>query len=167
MTGHIAIVGAGLVGSGWTIVFARAGETVRVFDGIPAVRAEFPLMVERQLNDLKRFDLVDDVEAIMARITVCDSLSNAVSGARYIQESVFEQIDTKTAISAEIGPLLDDGAVVGSSTSGIPGSAFTENRTASDSSFPIRSTRHTWCRSSRLFRRPGPHPMPLKRRWRS
>ena len=127
MTGHIAIVGAGLVGSGWTIVFARAGETVRVFDGIPAVRAEFPLMVERQLNDLKRFDLVDDVEAIMARITVCDSLSNAVSGARYIQESVFEQIDTKTAISAEIGPLLDDGAVVGSSTSGIPGSAFTEN----------------------------------------
>ena len=29
---HVAIVGAGLVGSGWAVVFARAGISVKMFD---------------------------------------------------------------------------------------------------------------------------------------
>lgn len=126
MSGHIAIVGAGLVGSGWTIVFARAGQAVRVFDGNAEIRAGFLDGVRAQLEDLRRFGLVDDVDGIMGCVTVCDTLADAVTGACFVQESVFEQTDVKAAISAEIGPLLGEGAVVGSSTSGIPGSAFTE-----------------------------------------
>ncbi len=129
MAGHIAIVGAGLVGGGWTIVFARAGEQVRVFDAARGVRDDFLAVVSQQLDDLKAYDLVDDPAAILARITVCDSLGEAVTGARFIQESVLEEIPVKQQISAAIGPLLDDGAIVGSSTSGIPGSAFTEDVT--------------------------------------
>ena len=34
----IAIVGAGLVGSGWALVFARAGYTVRAYDPSEEVR---------------------------------------------------------------------------------------------------------------------------------
>jgi 3-hydroxyacyl-CoA dehydrogenase len=49
-----------------------------------------------------------------------------VRGARFVQESVLEQVEVKADISAAIGPLLNEGAIVGSSTSGIPGSAFTE-----------------------------------------
>jgi len=30
----IAIIGAGLVGSGWAVVFARAGHDVRVYDPV-------------------------------------------------------------------------------------------------------------------------------------
>ncbi len=126
MSGHIGIVGAGLVGSGWTIVFARAGEQVRVYDAAPAIRDNFMAVVGQQLDDLKKFDLVDDPGAILARVQVCDNLSSAVQGARFIQESVLEQVEVKQEISAAIGLLLDDGAIVGSSTSGIPGSAFTE-----------------------------------------
>ena len=71
MTGHIGIVGAGLVGGGWTIVFARAGEQVRVYDSSAAIRDEFMEIITGQLDDLKSFNLVDDVRAILARITVC------------------------------------------------------------------------------------------------
>ena len=127
MTGHIGIVGAGLVGGGWTIVFARAGEQVRVYDSSAAIRDEFMEIITGQLDDLKSFNLVDDVRAILARITVCENLGDAVDGARFIQESVFERTDVKTEISNAIGPLLADGAIVGSSTSGIPSSAFTES----------------------------------------
>ncbi|MDA1097343.1 MAG: 3-hydroxyacyl-CoA dehydrogenase [Proteobacteria bacterium] len=126
MPGHIGIVGAGLVGAGWTIVFARAGEQVRVYDAAAAIRDNFMAVVGQQLDDLKRYDLVDDPAAILARIQVCDNLAAAVQGARFIQESVLEQVAVKQEISAAIGPLLGAGAIVGSSTSGIPGSAFTE-----------------------------------------
>lgn len=126
MTDHIAIVGAGLVGSGWAIVFARAGQPVRVFDADPSIRAGFLAGVRVRLDDLKRYDLIDDAQAIQDRIEVCDSLAAAVRGARFVQESVLEDVAVKTEISAALGPLLDDRAIVGSSTSGIPASAFTE-----------------------------------------
>ncbi|MBT3536428.1 MAG: 3-hydroxyacyl-CoA dehydrogenase [Rhodospirillaceae bacterium] len=129
MAGHIAIVGAGLVGGGWTIVFARAGEQVRVYDAAPAIRQGFMAVVGQQLDDLKSYELIDDVAAILARIIVCETLEEAVRGARFVQESVLEEVPVKREISNQIGPLLDPGAIVGSSTSGIPGSAFTEEAT--------------------------------------
>jgi len=127
MSKHIAIVGAGLVGSGWAIVFARAGQNVRVYDANPDILATFSDLVRGQLDDLKSFDLIDDVETVLGRMQICHSLEEAVRGARYVQESVFERQDVKTEINQAISPLLDDDAIVGSSTSGIPASAFTES----------------------------------------
>ncbi len=124
---HIAIAGAGLVGAGWTIVFARAGETVKLFDQSDMIRARVRDDIRGRLEDLKSFALVDDVDAIMDRITVCDSLEAAVEGARYIQESVPERVELKKAINATLSGLLGAATVVGSSTSGIPASAFTED----------------------------------------
>ena len=129
MSGHIAIAGGGLVGSGWAIVFARAGESVRIYDADANIRNGIMDVIRGQLEDLKDNRLVDDVNAILDRIQVCSTLQYAIGGAIYVQESVFEQTDVKTEISAAIAPLLSDGAVVGSSTSGIPASDFTENLT--------------------------------------
>jgi 3-hydroxyacyl-CoA dehydrogenase len=95
MTQHIAIVGAGLVGSGWAIVFARAGEQVRVFDADKAVRGHIMSAIQQQLRDLKSYDLVDDVQSVLDRIQVCRSLEAAVGGARFVQESVLERLDVK------------------------------------------------------------------------
>ncbi|MFT4148565.1 MAG: 3-hydroxyacyl-CoA dehydrogenase [Paracoccaceae bacterium] len=128
MTGKpvIGIVGAGLVGSGWAVVFARSGHTVRVYDPSPEVRAKVLPWAETALAELAGVGLADDAGAALSRIQVVDTLEAAVSDADYIQESVFERVDVKTAVCAEIGPLLKSGAVVGSSSSGIPASAFTE-----------------------------------------
>lgn len=125
-TGHIGVVGAGLVGLGWTIVFARAGEQVRVYDTDPSVRANLLDLVGKQLSDLKHYGLIEEPNAIIKRVQVRNNIEEVVKGARFIQESVLEEINIKRMVSAKIGPLLDKGAVVGSSTSGIPGSAFTE-----------------------------------------
>ena len=41
----VAIVGAGLVGAGWALVFARAGLMVRIYDANPATsKACIPLI---------------------------------------------------------------------------------------------------------------------------
>ena len=125
MIGQAGIVGAGLVGRGWAIVFARAGVRVRVFDTEATVRADARDRIGRSLADMKKFALIGDVKPVLDRIEVVDTLQEAVVDADYVQESVFERVDVKSAVCHEIGSCIRADAVVGSSSSGIPASAFT------------------------------------------
>ncbi|GAB5468314.1 MAG: 3-hydroxyacyl-CoA dehydrogenase [Rhodospirillales bacterium] len=127
MSGHIAIVGAGLVGSGWAIVFARAGLTVRAFDRSQEIREGLLAEVQGSLEDLESHGLIESARSVLNRISVAETLADAIEGARYVQESVLERQDVKQAVCAELDELLGDETIVGSSTSGIPASAFTED----------------------------------------
>lgn len=124
---RVAIVGAGLVGAGWAIVFARAGQSVSIFDARDAARASVMKWIGESLCEMERGGLVRDVPGIMARITLSDTLEDAVGEADYIQESVFERVDVKRAISHAIAAAMRDDAIVGSSSSGIPASEFTSD----------------------------------------
>lgn len=121
------MVGGGLVGSGWAIVFAKAGLQVRLFDADEDVRRSAPGRIRASLTDMRGYGLIgEDVEAIAGRVTLAESLADAVREADYVQESVFERVDVKTAVCLAIGEHLRADAVCGSSSSGIPASAFTE-----------------------------------------
>lgn len=122
----VAIVGAGLVGSGWALVFARAGYAVNVFDPSPEVRSGVLPWARQSLDELGRAGLVAAPEEILARITVQSSLKDALAGAFYVQESVYETVAAKTEASLAIDAVMAADAVVGSSSSGIPASRFTE-----------------------------------------
>lgn len=122
----VGIVGAGLVGSGWSVVFALAGLKVRVFDADPEIRRKVPDFAARTMADMAGAGLASDIDAALARITVCDTLDEAVGDVDYVQESAFERRDVKAEVSAAIGALIRPGTIVGSSSSGIPASAFTE-----------------------------------------
>jgi L-gulonate 3-dehydrogenase len=122
-----AVVGAGLVGSAWAIVFARAGVPVRAFDASDGIRRTTAARIRASLEDMGKAGLVDGVDAICSRVTVVDDLRAAVGDVDYVQESVFERVEEKRAVSEAIGALIRDDAVVGSSSSGIPASAFTEH----------------------------------------
>jgi L-gulonate 3-dehydrogenase len=47
MSKSVAVVGAGLVGRGWAIVFARAGHEVRLFDVTEKKIADAVRVIER------------------------------------------------------------------------------------------------------------------------
>jgi L-gulonate 3-dehydrogenase len=123
----IAVVGGGLVGLGWAIVFARSGLAVRLFDADQQIRQAVPARLRASLDDMARHGLVEHVDEIAARVVVVESLKEAVRDADYIQESVFERVDVKQQVSREIGAAMRPDAVVGSSSSGIPASAFTQD----------------------------------------
>lgn len=123
----VAIVGAGLVGRGWAIVFARAGHDVAIYDGNAEIRAAVLDGIHASLADMQEAGLVDAVDPVMSRLSVVDTLEAAVSDADYIQESVLELRDVKQAVCLEIDRAMRPDAVVGSSSSGIPASAFTES----------------------------------------
>jgi 3-hydroxyacyl-CoA dehydrogenase len=124
----VAIVGTGLVGGGWAIVFARAGHPVRLFDAAPGAAARALETIRGNVADLAAAGLLDEpAEAVVARIAVADDLAGAVRGAAYVQESVLERVDVKRAVFTEIDAVLGPEACVGSSSSGIPASAYTDH----------------------------------------
>jgi L-gulonate 3-dehydrogenase len=123
--GTVAIVGAGLVGAGWAVVYARAGLKVKVFDANPEITRKSIPLIAGQLAGLHRHGLIEeDPAAILSRVTTASTLAEAVEGVAYVQESVLERVDVKRQLMIDLDALASPDLIVGSSTSGIPGSAF-------------------------------------------
>ncbi len=98
----VAVIGAGLVGAGWAIVFARAGLQVRIYD-VNAEATKWALaLIAEQLKELKSFGLVDDPVAIAALVKPVYKLVDAVEGAAYAQESVLERVELKRSLMQEL-----------------------------------------------------------------
>jgi 3-hydroxyacyl-CoA dehydrogenase len=122
---RIAIVGAGLIGRAWAIVFARAGHPVAMHDTDAQALADNLRVIDDALAELAGFGLLDEPPAaVRARIAAAATLADALHGARYVQESVRETVDAKRAIFAEMDALAAPDCILASSTSYIPASAF-------------------------------------------
>jgi len=120
-----AIVGAGLVGRAWAIVFARAGWTVRLHDPAPEAAAAALALVGQGMRELAAHGLVDDPEAALDRVSIAASLEAAVEGAALVQENGPERLAIKVEIFEALDRAAPPGAILASSTSAIPPSAFT------------------------------------------
>lgn len=123
----VAIVGAGLIGQAWALVFARAGCKVQMWDGNLSALQQAHEMVSNLANDLQRSGLVNDAQELISHISIHDELKDALTNVTYVQESLPEVLSIKQEIYARLDDLVPPLAVIGSSTSSIPASAFTEN----------------------------------------
>ncbi len=124
---QVAIIGAGLIGRAWAIVFARAGMAVRIWDRDPdATRAASGFIAER-LPELRAAGLLaDPPQEVLARISPADTLEAALEGAIYVQENGPERVEAKRELFARMDKIAPMQTLLASSTSGIPASAFTE-----------------------------------------
>ncbi len=121
-----AVVGAGAIGKGWAIVFAQAGYRVSVWDPDPDTLRAVPDVIAAELAELARQGLVREEPArIQARIRLAASLAEVVRGADHVQENGPETLASRRQTLAEIDALAEPGAVLASSTSGMPPSSFT------------------------------------------
>jgi len=121
-----AIVGAGLIGRAWAIVFARSGWSVKVFDKDPAQLAAARDHVAADLAEQQAFGLVADAEGAVARIAWCERLGDALEGADWVQENLPEDVRVKREVFSLLDTGTQPGAILASSTSAIPASRFTE-----------------------------------------
>jgi 3-hydroxyacyl-CoA dehydrogenase len=122
-----AMIGAGLIGRAWSMVFARAGWTVRLYDAFPAQLEPARRYIEAGLADQQASGLCDDATAAASRIAYVSSLEDAMNGAIWVQEQVLEKSDLKREIFARLDSLASPDAIIASSTSGFPASQFTES----------------------------------------
>jgi L-gulonate 3-dehydrogenase len=123
----IAIVGCGLVGGSWALVFARAGFEVSLYDPSAASLEKAFEFVQSTGPELEAQGLLDgqSVNDVLKRLTPASTLAEAVEDADYVQESAPERLPVKQALYKELAPLVRERAIIGSSTSGLPASSFT------------------------------------------
>ena len=98
----VAVIGAGMIGRGWAIVFARAGYAVRMYDAQPGACDAALAEIERRLHDLERYELVREPGAILARLTPVSSIAEAAQNVDLVQECVLENRADKRAIFEEL-----------------------------------------------------------------
>jgi 3-hydroxyacyl-CoA dehydrogenase len=125
----VAVIGTGLVGRAWGIVFARAGFQVRMWDVNPAAVSAALAFIEARLPELAEAGLLggDTPKAVMMRLHAASTLKDALDGVVYVQESGPEDVTKKAEIFAEMDRLADPETVLASSTSAIKCSDFTAN----------------------------------------
>jgi L-gulonate 3-dehydrogenase len=87
MTGSVAIVGVGLIGRAWAMIFARAGWNVRLFDAAAGVaEAAIPLCADG-LHVLAGNGLCAEPEVAGHRIRTFATLASCLDGVSFVQEN--------------------------------------------------------------------------------
>jgi 3-hydroxyacyl-CoA dehydrogenase len=125
---RIAVVGCGVVGSSWSLVFTRAGFEVAVYDQSAAAVQDTLRFVRSALADLAAQGLFDgDIDTACARLKPAASLEEALAGVDYVQESAPERVEIKRALYAQLDAIAAPGTILASSTSGLPASSFTDH----------------------------------------
>ncbi len=110
------IVGGGVIGGGWAARFLLMGWDVRVFDPDPEAKRKIDEVLANARRSLP--GLSDRAMPQEGALSFHNTLSDAVRGAEWIQESVPERLELKHKVYQAIQSACDQDAVIGSSTSG-------------------------------------------------
>ncbi|MDF9815709.1 3-hydroxyacyl-CoA dehydrogenase family protein [Streptomyces sp. SPB162] len=121
MAKKLAVIGAGLMGSGIAQVSAAAGYDVVLRDvtnealarGLGGIQASYGKFVAKGKMT------AEDAEAALARITATTELE-AVADADIVVEAVFERIEVKQEIFRALDKIARQDAILASNTSAIP-----------------------------------------------
>lgn len=112
---RIAVIGAGLMGHGIALTFARGGHDVALFDPVAEMRATVLDRVAESLRLLRAAKF--EVDDALSCIAVCDALADAVGGADVIFEAAPEKLELKQSIFAEVEACAPKDAILASNTS--------------------------------------------------
>ena len=123
MAHRAAIIGGGVIGGGWAARFLLNGWDVAVFDPDPEAERKIAEVLANARASLPA--LSDIPMCAEGRLTFANSITEAVEGADYIQESVSERLDLKHRVFAQIQQSVH-GVPIGSSTSGFRPSQLQE-----------------------------------------
>ncbi|MBV6656787.1 MAG: NAD(P)-binding domain-containing protein [Devosiaceae bacterium] len=114
-TRTIAVIGAGLMGHGIALTFARAGHPVRITDPDDPVLASAPMRMTQSLQVLGASEA--ETSATLQRISRTPSLQEAVSDADIVFEAAPEKLQLKQQIFAEVEAHAPPAAILASNTS--------------------------------------------------
>jgi carnitine 3-dehydrogenase len=112
----VAVIGTGVIGGGWAAHFLRRGYDVVAWDPGPGAADRLRGLVDRAWPFLQRLGLHGD--ASPDRLDFAPTLTDALAGADFVQESAPEVLVEKVALLADIDAAATGGVVVASSTSG-------------------------------------------------
>uniref|UniRef100_A0A3P8VEZ7 Crystallin, lambda 1 n=1 Tax=Cynoglossus semilaevis TaxID=244447 RepID=A0A3P8VEZ7_CYNSE len=121
---------SGLIGRSWSMVFVSGGYNVNIFDNVPGQAAKAITEISKQLKELEEAQMLRGeltANQQLALLRSHDDLAQALEGAFFVQECVFEQLEVKQSVFQEIELLVGKDVILSSSTSYImPSSLFSK-----------------------------------------
>jgi 3-hydroxybutyryl-CoA dehydrogenase len=116
---RIAVIGAGLMGSGIAQVFAAAGHQVVLQDAYTEALERAPGVIRSNLNFLADSGLCSAgaVEEAVGLVSTTADLAEAASGAAFVVECVFENLELKQQVFEELDRVCPPGTILCSNTS--------------------------------------------------
>jgi len=115
---RVAVVGAGLIGSGWVAAYLASGRDVAVHDMAPDAEAKVRAHVARVWGQLEERGLASG--ASPDRLSVHATLEEALDGAHFVQENTPEREGVKRELFGRLGAALPADVLIASSTSNMP-----------------------------------------------
>ncbi|MGH8888891.1 MAG: 3-hydroxyacyl-CoA dehydrogenase family protein [Acidothermaceae bacterium] len=119
--GRIGIVGAGLMGAGIAQVAAQSGYQVVLRDTTTAAldNALAAIAKSHARFVTKNVISADDAEAARSRISTTTELGD-FAGTQLVIEAVYEQLEVKRQVFAELSEIVDPTTVLATNTTAIP-----------------------------------------------
>jgi 3-hydroxybutyryl-CoA dehydrogenase len=119
---NVAIVGAGIMGSGIAQVSAMSGYSVTLTDISVSQLDKAKRFIDGGLSKLvQKGKLVsENVESILSRIKTSDLLDESVRNADLVIEATFENLELKQKIFKDLEIFCKPSAILGSNTSALP-----------------------------------------------
>lgn len=111
----IAVIGAGLMGHGIALTFARAGHTVHLTDPMADMLASATSRIKESLELLGATPV--EVAHSIPRVKLCADLPDAVCDAGVVFEAAPEKLELKQNIFAQIEEHAPEDAILASNTS--------------------------------------------------
>ena len=116
---HVALLGAGMVGHGLALHFAKAGYQVSLYSrtqqtldkAVENTRANLPALLQCQAS------VEDEIEKIISRIKTTRNIDEAVARAPIIIESVAEDLSIKQDLFKELDQMCTRDVILATNTS--------------------------------------------------
>uniref|UniRef100_A0AAA9SYW4 Crystallin lambda 1 n=1 Tax=Bos taurus TaxID=9913 RepID=A0AAA9SYW4_BOVIN len=118
--GGVAVVGSGLIGRSWAMLFASAGFRVKLFDIEPRQVTDALVSLRKEMKMLELSGYLKGelgAEEQLSLISGCSDLREAVEGALHVQECVPENLELKRKLFAQLDKIADDHVILSSSSS--------------------------------------------------
>ncbi|XP_039207417.1 lambda-crystallin homolog isoform X1 [Crotalus tigris] len=118
--GRIVIVGSGIIGSSWAMVFASGGFQVKLYDTVEAQVTKSLKKIGEQMKELETAGMLKGSLKADQQITLisgCTDLKEALKDAIYVQECIPENVELKKKIFSQLDLIVSNDAILASSTS--------------------------------------------------
>ena len=117
MINKIAVIGAGVIGSGWVARFLAHNKKVIVYDTDPNLRKKILLEVKRAWPFVKK--LFNKNKLNLKNFRYVTDIEDALKNVDFIQECAPENYKLKTKLMEVIGKYSKSNAIISSSSSGL------------------------------------------------
>ncbi|MBW1676496.1 MAG: 3-hydroxyacyl-CoA dehydrogenase family protein [Deltaproteobacteria bacterium] len=116
---NIAVIGAGLMGRGIAQVFACYGHPVWLVDTEEKILKLAKEQVEKNLKQMLQHGISfsDEIEEVLDRISTTTDMVRACEGCDFVVEAVYENLDLKQQVFADLDRFCPPEAILCSNTS--------------------------------------------------